>query len=249
MRLQKYLASCGVASRRECERMVSAGRVSVNGDAAELGMSIDPNTDRVEVDGASVATDRSMYLLLNKPRGTVTSVKDTHGRPTVIDCLGGNVARVFPVGRLDMDVEGVLLLTNDGELAYRLTHPKYEIEKVYLARVEGKVRTATLRELERGIELEDGMTAPARARLLESDERSSLVRLTIHEGRKREVKRMFLAAGYPVRHLKRIAFAGIEVRGMRPGEWRYLTEREAESLMRLAGLSDAPAKKSAQKGS
>ncbi len=236
VRLQKYLAECGVASRRASETLISEGRVRVNGAVATLGQSVDPATDRVAVDGRELGTDDKVYIVLNKPRNVVTTAKDTHGRRTVLDCVQSSDARLFPVGRLDFDVEGVLLLTNDGELAYRLIHPKFRIEKEYLAWVRGRMEAAAAAQLEQGVELEDGLTAPAKVGVLETRSGNSLVRLIIHEGRKREVKRMCDAVGHPVQTLRRITFAGIECNGLRPGEWRNLTEREITGLMVLVGL-------------
>jgi pseudouridine synthase len=236
VRLQKYLAECGVASRRASEALISAGRVSVNGVTATLGQSVDPAVDRVAVDGREPGADEKVYLVLNKPRNVVTTAKDTHGRRTVLDCVHSTDTRLFPVGRLDFDTEGVLLLTNDGELAFRLIHPKFGIEKEYLAWVRGKMDATAARRLEEGVELEDGPTAPAKVSVLESRTGNSLVKLVIHEGRKREVKRMCDAVGHPVQSLRRITFADIEVNGMRPGEWRNLTAKEVAGLKALVGL-------------
>jgi 23S rRNA pseudouridine2605 synthase len=236
VRLQKYLAECGVASRRASERLIEAGRVTVNGAAAELGQNITPGQDAVHLDGRTVGRDAKVYVVLNKPEGVVTTAKDTHGRKTVVDCLPGVPGRVFPVGRLEMDVEGALLFTNDGELAYRLTHPKFAVDKVYLAWVRGHVRPETAIRLEQGVELEDGMTAPAQCVILNAGRENTLLRLTLREGRKREVKRMCAAVGYPVQTLHRIAFGNVRVKGMRPGEWRYLTDREIAGLRQLAQM-------------
>ncbi|MBI1319863.1 MAG: pseudouridine synthase [Candidatus Hydrogenedens sp.] len=240
MRLQKYLSECGIASRRASERLITDGRVTVNGQPAVIGMNIDPETDKVLLDGAPVATDTKVYVLLNKPSGTVTTANDTHGRKTVLDCLDGVTARVFPVGRLDMDVEGVLLLTNDGELAHRLMHPTHEIDKVYVALVAGSFGEEAVKKLERGVMLEDGMTAPAKVRVLSVNERTSRIQLTIHEGRKREVKRMCAAVGHPVKKLKRIAFANLLRGDLRPGEWRYLNRPEVQMLQKLAAEPPKP---------
>lgn len=236
LRLQKYLAECGVASRRAAEKLIEEGRVTVNGVVAHVGQTVDSETCDIRVDGKPIQSSDKVYVVLNKPEGTVTTAKDTHGRPTVLDLLKGVRARVFPVGRLDMDVEGVLLLTNDGELAYHLTHPKYEVEKTYLVWVKGHMDIEAAQRLERGVELDDGITAPARAYILNAGQESTLVRLHLHEGRKREVKRMCAAVGYPVRTLHRVAFGNIIDKGLRPGEWRYLNEREVDGLRRLAGL-------------
>ena len=238
IRLQKYLAECGVASRRAAEGLVQAGRVTVNDTVAQIGQTVDPEQDVIHVDGRPVELNRKVYVVLNKPEGAVTTAKDTHGRPTVLDLLKGVRARVFPVGRLDMDVEGVLLLTNDGDLAYRLTHPKYEVEKIYLAWVQGHVQPETAVRLEKGVLLEDGVTAPAHAYILNAGHETSLMRLHLREGRKREVKRMCAAVGHPVRSLHRIAFGSINDTGLRPGEWRYLSEREISGLRHLAGIKD-----------
>lgn len=214
-----------------------AGRVQVNGRTAALGQSIDPARDEVRIDGKPLHIEKKVYVLLNKPRGVITSAKDAYGRKTVLDCLHGVRARVFPVGRLDYDVEGALLLTNDGELAFRLTHPKYRIDKVYLAWVKGKMSAETAIAIERGVKLEDGITAPAKVQILSLGEHSTLVQLVLTEGRKREVKRMCMHVGHPVTELQRIAIAGVKVKGLRPGEWRYLTENEVESLRKLTGLA------------
>ncbi len=237
VRLQKFLSECGVASRRASEQLITAGRVRVNGDVALIGSSVVPEADAVTVDGQDVRqVERKLYVLLNKPRGTVTTASDTHGRKTVLECLNGVNERLFPVGRLDMDVEGVLLLTNDGELAHRLMHPSHEVEKVYHATVKGIVADEALAKLERGVMLEDGMTAPAKAQRIHTEHGTSRIELTLHEGRKREVKRMCEAVGHPVISLKRIAFANLMGGHLRPGEWRYLTLQEVRLLRRLTGL-------------
>jgi len=233
IRLQKYLAECGIASRRASEALIAEGRVTVNGDVATLGQSVEPGSDQVCVDGEAVDQDRKLYVVLNKPRGHVTTAKDTHGRPTVVECLEGVPARVFPIGRLDMDVDGVLLLTNDGELSHSLMHPSFEVPKTYSAWVRGQMTDETAARLAAGVKLEDGPTAPAKIEIMKRDTRATLIRLTLHEGRKREVKRMCLAVGHPVRSLRRIAFADIRVNGLRPGEWRYMTESEVAHLRQI----------------
>jgi len=237
MRLHKYLAACGVASRRQAERLIEAGRVHVNGRAAEVGDSVDPAVDRVTVGGEAVCLQDKVYIVLNKPKGVVTSAQDTHGRPTVLDCVSGARGRVFPVGRLDMDVEGTLLLTNDGELAHRIMHPSYEVKKVYLAWVEGTVTGEEAARLERGVELDDGPSAPAEVQVVTTGPRTTLLRLALHEGRKREVKRLCAAVGHPVVNLRRLSVGGIEPEGLRSGEWRYLNDEEVVRLRKLTGLS------------
>lgn len=238
VRLQKYLADCGVASRRKCERLIEDGRVAVNGSKASIGVSIEPSADIVTLDGQPVRPDRKVYVVLNKPRGVITSVKDTHDRTTVIDLLKGVDTRVFPVGRLDMDVAGTLLLTNDGELGHRLAHPRFEVDKVYHAWVAGTLSDETARKLASGVALEDGMTAPAKVKVLKRTNDATLIRLVIHEGRKRLVKRMCAAAGHPVKSLRRIAIAGIKSGNLMPGEWRYMSEKEVQRLRRLTRMQN-----------
>lgn len=234
VRLQKYLAECGVASRRASERLIEAGRVTVNGAPAEVGASVDPQADTVCVDDQQVAAGDPVYIVLNKPEGAVTTASDTHGRRTVLDCVAGVKARVYPVGRLDMDVSGVLLLTNDGAMAHRLMHPSFQVSKVYLAWVTGRVDEEALHRLRRGVELEDGeRTAPAQAHIVKQGPRNTELRLVLHEGKKREVKRMCAAVGHDVQRLRRISFAGIRAHNLRPGEWRYLTSSEIQHLMEI----------------
>ena len=224
MRLNAYLARAGVASRRKADELIKSGRVVVNGEPGRLNTFIDA-ADRVEVDGRPVAPQRLAHVLLHKPAGVVTTASDPQGRPTVVD-LVQHESRVVPVGRLDVDTTGVLLLTNDGELAHRLAHPKYEVEKVYEAEVEGEPDEQALRRLATGVELEDGRTAPAVARLLGP----SRVELAIHEGRNRQVKRMLDAVGHPVLRLHRSRYAGLTPDGLGPGEWRELTADELAAL-------------------
>ena len=224
MRLNAYLARAGVASRRPADDLIKAGRVRVNGAPGELNTDVGSG-DVVEVDGERVRPQKLAYVLLNKPAGVVTTARDPQGRPTVVG-LVGHAARVVPVGRLDADTTGALLLTNDGPLAHRLAHPRYEIEKVYVADVEGKPGAESLRRLAEGLELEDGRTAPARVRLLGT----SRIELAIHEGRKHQVKRMCEAVGHPVVRLHRSGYAGLGVEGLQPGEWRELSQEEVEAL-------------------
>ena len=224
MRLNAYLARAGVASRRGAEDLIRAGRVRVNGEVAGLATFVEPR-DRVEVDGAAVEPEPLAYVLLHKPSGVVTTARDPQGRPTVVG-LVNHAARVVPVGRLDADTTGALLLTNDGPLAHRLMHPRYEVDKVYEAEVEGEPTDETLERLSQGVELEDGRTAPAQARRLGP----SRLELTIHEGRKHQVKRMCEAVGHPVRSLHRSVYAGLSLAALEPGEWRELS---AEEIARL----------------
>lgn len=237
VRLQKYLAACGVDSRRACEKLIEAGKVSVNGAVAELGQQVEPGVDEICVSGKVVDRDEKLYVVFNKPGNVITTLKDTHGRKTVADYLNDLASRAFPVGRLDRDVEGVLLFTNDGELAFRLIHPKFQIDKVYLAWVKGHVCKGAVTELEQGVQLEDGKTAPARVKVINAGRDTSLIQLTLHEGKKREVKRMCVAVGHPIKKLKRIAFAGVDASGLRIGEWRYLAQAEVDRLKKNVGLS------------
>jgi len=224
------LAAAGVASRRVCEQLILEGRVRVNGDVAEVGARVDPEVDVLEVDGALVATRADLvHYLLHKPAGVVTTAKDTHGRPTVVELVPPE-PRVFPVGRLDADTEGLLLLTNDGELTHRLTHPSHGVEKEYLAEVVGTPSRGALRRLRQGVELEDGITAPAKASVLGP----GLLRLVIHEGRNRQVRRMCEAVGHPVTRLVRTRIGPVTDTRLGPGEWRSLTAEEVASLARAA---------------
>jgi 23S rRNA pseudouridine2605 synthase len=229
VRLNAFLARAGVASRRRADELVRAGRVLVNGVPGELNTVVGAH-DVVEVDGQRVERQRLAYVLLHKPAGVVTTARDPQGRPTVVELVAHDV-RVVPVGRLDADTTGALLLTNDGPLAHRLAHPRYGVPKVYEAEVEGSPGEDALAVLRDGVELEDGRTAPAEARLLRPD----LVELTLHEGRKRQVKRMLEAVGHPVRRLHRSRYAGLGVDGLEPGEWRELSRAEVAELRRTAG--------------
>jgi 23S rRNA pseudouridine2605 synthase len=231
MRLNAYLARAGVASRRAADELIKAGRVSVNRRPGELNTFVGTG-DTVEVDGRPVEKQALAYLLLNKPPGVVTTAQDPHGRPTVVGLVPAE-PRVVPVGRLDADTTGVLLLTNDGQLAHRLAHPRYEVDKVYEAEVEGAPSEAALRRLREGVELDDGRAAPAQVRRLGRGR----LELTIHEGRTHQVKRMCEAVGHPVRRLHRSRYAGLGLSGLRPGEWRLLTALEVARLKALVGTT------------
>jgi 23S rRNA pseudouridine2605 synthase len=224
VRLNAYLARAGVASRRKADELIKAGRVTVNGEPGQLNTFVG-RADRVEVDGDPVTAQKLAYVLLHKPAGTVTTASDPQGRPTVVD-LVDVPERVVPVGRLDVETTGALLLTNDGPLAHRLAHPRYGVEKVYVAEVEGRPGQDALRALAEGVELEDGRTAPAIVRCLAP----SRVELTLHEGRNRQVRRMLEAVGHPVSHLHRAVYAGLTLEGLEPGAWRELEPSEVQRL-------------------
>ena len=232
MRLNAYLARAGVASRRRADELIRDGRVVVNGEPGELNTRV-RSGDVVEVDGTPVAAQALAHVLLHKPAGVVTTASDPHGRPTVVD-LVDHPARVVPVGRLDADTTGALLLTNDGHLAHRLAHPRYGVAKVYEAEVEGEPGMDALEALRTGVELDDGTTAPAEARVLGAGDGAAMLELTLHEGRKHQVKRMCAAVGHPVLRLHRSRYAGLEVDDLAPGEWRELTAAEVDELRRLA---------------
>lgn len=230
-RLQKVLARCGFGSRRQCEELIADGRVTVNGAPARLGHRIDPDDDIVEVDGIGIGIRPDLvHYLLNKPAGVVTTASDTHGRPTVVEMVPDE-PRVHPVGRLDMDTEGLLILTNDGNLTHRLTHPSFEVAKEYLAHVVGEPSRAAIRALREGVELDDGMTAPARV----SMPAPGLLRIVIHEGRNRQVRRMCDAIGHPVKRLVRTRIGTLSDPELRPGAHRRLEIDEVRALERAAG--------------
>jgi 23S rRNA pseudouridine2605 synthase len=230
MRLNAFLARAGVASRRRADELIRDGRVRVNGDAGQLNTVVGKH-DVVEVDGARVARQALAYVLLHKPAGVVTTARDPQGRPTVVELVPAE-PRVVPVGRLDADTTGALLLTNDGDLAHRLAHPRYGVPKVYEADVVGSPSRETLDTLREGIELDDGMTLPAEVCVLSASRRRSRIELTLHEGRKHQVKRMLEAVGHPVRRLYRSRYAGLDLTDLEEGEWRVLTRSEIESLRR-----------------
>jgi 23S rRNA pseudouridine2605 synthase len=228
MRLNAYLARAGIASRRGSDELIKAGRVRVNDMPGELNTYVHTG-DRVEVDGEPVAAQALKYVLLHKPPGTVTTASDPQGRPTVVELVEDVPERVVPVGRLDADTTGALLLTNDGPLAHRLAHPRYGVEKVYEADVEGEPDEAALQQLAAGVDLEEGRTAPAGVRRLGP----SKLELTLHEGRKHQVKRMCEEVGHPVQRLHRSRYAGLTVEGLEPGEWRELESSEVEAVRTL----------------
>lgn len=235
-RIQKVLAHAGIGSRRAVEEMVTAGRIRVNGKVARLGQRIDITKDKVDVDGSTVPLGTELvYYLLNKPAGVVTTAADPEGRATVLDLVDVD-RRVWPVGRLDIDSEGALIVTNDGELTNGLTHPRYEVPRTYVAEVEGHVGHRALARLARGVDLDDGRTKPAEASIVERRAGATLIRLTITEGRNRQVRRMADAVGHPVKRLVRVAIGPLQVGRLKPGTYRKLAPAEVRSLYRAIGL-------------
>ncbi|WKY47257.1 pseudouridine synthase [Eubacteriaceae bacterium ES3] len=233
MRLQKYMAACGVASRRKSENLILDGRVKVNGQLVnELGSQIDPFIDKIEVDGRILEKPGLVYLFLNKPKGVVTTVKDTHDRPCVMD-LFPQIPGLHPVGRLDMDTEGLLLLTNDGELTFLLTHPKHEFTKTYQGWVEGCPSERALQEFAKGMQIENYQTSPAKIRILASQKGRTLLEMIIHEGKKRQIRKMCQAMGTPIISLKRTAIGKLELGTLKSGESRRLKEEEVNYLKEI----------------
>jgi pseudouridine synthase len=234
-RIQKILAKAGIASRREAERMLVEGRVSVNGKIVEtLGFKADPFKDHIKVDGKRLAPfEPKVVLLLNKPKGYLSTVKDPKGRPTIMDLLKNVRWRIYPVGRLDFDAEGLLLLTNDGDLAHRLSHPRFSIPKAYLVKVAGAPEEKKLMRLRRGVMLEDGEARAVSCVLIRGGEKNSWVRVVVTEGRKHLVKRMFSAIGHTVLKLKRVEYGPVQLRDLPFGQFRYLTPGEVEKLKTL----------------
>lgn len=235
-RLQKFIASCGVASRRKAEELIASGKVRVNGrKVTELGVKVDPMKDKVMVDGQLLAVEKPVYYLMNKPKGVITSVSDPQGRETVMDYIKNEKRRIYPIGRLDLHTEGLLLLTNDGELAQNLTHPSKGVEKTYEVRIKGRVNDTDLQVIADGVPLRDGVTAPATLVDLGFDDHNGVheVEITIHEGRNRQVRRMFEHFGYRIHNLKRIAYGGLTLSGVKRGGVRQLTQREVSALKAL----------------
>ncbi len=241
-RLQKLLAAAGVASRRKSEEPIAAGRVKVNGEIAGLGDSADPAVDSILLDGKPLLSERKRYLLLNKPTGFVTTLSDPQGRPTVMDLVDVD-ERVYPVGRLDADTSGLLLLTNDGVFSHRVAHPRFEIDKVYLAGIAEPLSDAGKRRLEKGVELEDGVTRPAK--VVYVGRSGKRVRITVHEGKKRIVRRMLQAVGSPVVTLERVQLGALTLDGVVQGEWRDLSGLEVDALGQEAAKTNRRKRKSA----
>jgi pseudouridine synthase len=238
IRLNKYLSKCGVTSRRGADILITEGRVTVNNEKVEqLGISIDEETDKVKVDNIEVSpVTKKEYIVFNKPTNVLTTLDDPFKRKTISNYLKDLPNRLFPVGRLDYDTSGVLLLTNDGDLAYALTHPKFQIPKVYLVRVKGKFLPSDAIKIEKGIELEDGAIGKGKVEIIKHSKLSSQIKITLREGRKREVKQMCKAVWHPVLQLQRVEFAGINAERLKKGEWRYLTTHEINRLKKITSI-------------
>ncbi|MBQ9949202.1 MAG: rRNA pseudouridine synthase [Clostridia bacterium] len=234
MRLQKYMADCGIASRRKCEEYIEQGLVTVNGEVALLGMSIDPDTDRVEYDGEVLKKDRNsekVVIMLNKPRGVVSSCSDPQGRRTTADYFRDLPYRLYNVGRLDIDTEGLLLFTNDGDFAYKVMHPSFEIHKTYRALIDGELTHEQAERLRHGVMLDDGMTSPAAVEGISVGENDTSFYIRIHEGRNRQVRRMIDAIGHKTLRLRRVAVGQLKLYGLHTGEWRFLTREEIDGIL------------------
>ena len=242
VRLQKYLASCGLASRRGAEEIIKQGRVTVNGEkVTQMGVQIDEDFDEVAVDQKPVRLEnKKMYIMLNKPVGFVTTVSDDKGRPTVMDLVSDISVRIYPVGRLDYDTEGLLLLTNDGDLTYKLTHPKNNISKTYVAEVTGSINMDTLTRLRRGVEIDGVKTSPAQIEVIGATQLGTKLEITIHEGRNRQVRKMFEACGCIVKRLERTKEAGLNLGHLPRGKWRKLSESEVNMLRNIGKVNDKP---------
>lgn len=237
MRINKYIASCGIASRRKAEEIILQKRVSVNGKVVEeLSFNIDENEDIVEIDGVQIGLDeKEVYIVLNKPEGYITTVKDQFDRPSVLDLVSDISERIYPIGRLDYETSGLLILTNDGDLTYKLTHPKHEVDKTYMAIVKGIPTIDEMNKFEEGLYIEDYKTAPAKIRIMKRDEEKNyaICEIKIHEGRNRQVRKMCRAIGHPVLRLRRVAMGKITLRETKVGEYRHLTTEEVEYLKGL----------------
>ncbi|GIP58154.1 pseudouridine synthase [Paenibacillus sp. FSL W8-0186] len=245
-RLQKILAAAGVASRRKCEELITSGQVQVNGETVTaLGTKADPAVDVITVNGRTIGAEKKIYIMFNKPKGVITSASDPQGRKIVTDYLKGITERLYPVGRLDYDTEGLLLLTNDGDFAHLLTHPKHHVPKTYLATVKGVPHGTELDKLKDGVMLEDGMTAPAEVEYydVDPDGKQAVISITIHEGRNRQVRRMFEAIQHPVTKLKRISFGGLYLDNLKRGLYRHLSKEEVEELFKQARSAGKPRKR------
>ncbi|MGE5454600.1 MAG: pseudouridine synthase [Methylocystaceae bacterium] len=237
MRIARYLAGAGVASRRHSELLIQQGRVKINGQlVVEPGQQVDETSDLIELDGQVVKLEQHHYLLLYKPIGYISAVTDDRGRPTVIDLVKDYPIRLYPVGRLDFDSKGILLLSNDGDFTNLMTHPSYHINKEYLVRVEGRVDQGSLEKLRCGVDIGEHMTSPAQVQVKQNRGNETWLTVTIHEGRNRQVRKMLEAVGYPVKELTRTGYAFLNLDGLRPGQYRSLRPEEVNALRQAAGL-------------
>jgi len=232
IRLQKFLADCGVASRRKSEELILQGKVKVNGkQITELGTKVMPNKDDITVEGKKIEQcNRNIYIMLNKPEGYITTAREQFNRPYIMELLSDVKERVFPAGRLDMDTSGVIILTNDGDFTFKITHPKHKINKTYIAEVKGFPDSAEMSKFKKGLKIEDYTTAPAEIRLVAKKKFSSIVEIIIHEGRNRQVKKMCETIGHNVIRLQRTALGGLELGSLPVGKWKYLTKNEIEKI-------------------
>ena len=238
MRLNKFLATCGVASRRKCDELIFSGKVKVNGNVVTSpGFNVDHEKDVITVNGEQVVLPKKIYIALNKPEGVLCSLKDDFNRKIITDLIPEIKERVYPVGRLDYNTEGLILLTNDGELANRLIHPKYKVEKTYHVLIKGQISVNELKELEKGMILEENeKLLPSKCKILNISKKTSLVEIKIKEGKKRQIRRMFHQLGYEVKKLRRVKFGPIKLGMMKKGEWRFLTKKEVKILYKITGL-------------
>ncbi len=237
MRLNRFLSHCGVSSRRKCDEIIFSAKVEINDKTViSPGYIVDIDNDVVKVNGVVVKPEQKVYILLNKPKNVLSTLKDDFGREIITSLIDNVKERIYPVGRLDYDVEGLILLTNDGELSNRLIHPRYKVVKVYIATVKGKFSTEKKRLLEKGVEIDGEKTLPAKCRIIKSDLKNSVVELRIREGKKRQVKNMFKTVGHPVISLKRIKFGPISLKNLPVGKWRHLTRHELNLLKKITNL-------------
>ena len=238
VRLQKFLAEAGVASRRKCEELIAQGKVEINGQIVTAQGTKVTGEETIKVDGREIRQEqKKVYILLNKPVGYISTAKDEFSRKTVLDLVDTVKERVYPVGRLDYDTSGLLLLTNDGELANKLTHPKHEIPKVYRAMIQGEISEEDVNSLQSGITIEEYKTAPAKVHVIDPGKKESIIEITIHEGKNRQIRKMFEVLGYIVLRLKRVAIGPLVIEGIDEGNWRYLRKKEIDSLRKAAGLA------------
>ncbi len=238
MRLNKFLASCGVASRRKCDDLIFAGKIKVNGEVIKIpGYQVDPKKDEIVYDNKRIELPKKIYIALNKPERVLCSLKDDFGRTLITDLISEIKERIFPVGRLDYNSEGLIILTNDGELANRLIHPRYKVEKTYHVLIKGNLTNEDLKKLSEGIQIGEVKTQPAKVKILDMGKKTTFVEIKIKEGKKRQIRKMFQQIGYEVKKLRRVKFGPIKLGNLKKGQWRYLTEKEIKILYKITGLN------------